>query len=685
VSAWPLALALVVIVLFKLAVSDGGRHAPTRAFAEVLVLGLLGMGVARGTLRPTAITRPLLVMLAAAMVTAIGSVNLEDSIREIQLWLLYLGIALVTASTVNESAMARRFLDALALIAGWLCLIALVMFWGAGNVSMRWYATFYWPNPFAAFLLLVVPPTFVRFLYASKGRDVLTHGLAVVLLLVALVFTYSRGAWITLSAVAAVALIVLRPLRRWNAVGRTAALGVLTALAVFTLVRAVGSPDIRQGIAARAVSVANPSDYSIQGRLSLWHAGLGIFLDHPLLGTGPGTFAVMHPAYQRDVRYYARDAHNLYIQTLAEMGAVGLIALLLVLVSVGLMWRRSLQAAQGKDAFPLIAGVGLGLLAFFLHSALDMDWMFPANPSAAFALIGLLASSDASYRAQLSARWVGPRAVEAVRAASRWATSALGLRVLALGAVLLALAATWILWVAEHHFVLAQDAARRGDWSLAVEDYAIAVRWDPLNSRYWDARASALVQTHEPRYAAAADALRRAMAVDRMNAALPFHLAVILISADAGPATQREVESLLRRSLELDRFNRPEAYRVLACLYRGQGQSDKAWEAYRQAMDLYTSRSLGQGSPLYLLLWPEVTVLFHDAAEWAVAQGDLDQAAQILERVLAEDPAAVGTVLRLSDLYVKMHRPDDARALLDATVRRVPNNPDLMKALNALR
>jgi O-antigen ligase len=683
----PLALApvLVLFILFKLAIGDGGRDLQSLALAEAVIVILLAVIVWMGAVRHTAVTHPLLGMVASVALTSLWSVHPEASVRELLLWTMYLGVVVVVSSTLTYLPVVSRFQDVVGAIAGWLCLIALFMFWGAGDAGMRWYSTFYWPNPFAAFLLLVLPPTLVRFLYALRIRDALAYGLMVVLLLVALVFTYSRGAWLALGAVAVVAVMVLRPLRPGKVVERMTALVVLTGLLVFAMSRGTVPRESSQGIVMRAVSVANPSDYSIQGRLSFWRAGLEIFLDHPLLGTGPGTFASVLPAYQRDVRYYSRDAHNLYIQTLAEMGAVGLVAMLMLLVSIGNTWRRTLRAAQGREEYPLIAGVGLGLLAFFLHSALDMDWMFPANPAMAFAFVGLLAWFDSSYRAGQPGVQGDPKPTEPVRADGRWATAATWSRASAPAASLIALAVMSLMWVAQRHFALGQEASRRGDWALAAEHYAAAVRWDPFSSRYLDAYASALVRPPEPRYPLAADVLRRAMALDRMNAALPLHLAAVLTSAGSDPVAPSEAENLLRRALALDRFNRPETYRALADLYRGHGRLEEAWGVYREAMNLYSGRSLGQGSPLYLLLWPGVIALFQDAAEFAAAQGALDQAAQVLERLLGEDPTAVGAVLQLSDLYIKMHRPGDARARLEATVRWVPNNPQIIKALNALR
>ncbi len=680
--ALALAPALVGLALFTLAISDGGRNLRSLAFVQTAIFVAMAGVVWVGARLPRPVTWSFLGVLVAIALSTVWSVRPESGVLHLLTWMMYLGVFIITASTLRGLTAARWFVDAAIVIVGWLCLVALFMFWGADTPGMRWYATFYWPNPFAAFLLLVLPLALARFLHAPKIRGALAYGLVAILLSVALVFTQSRGAWVALGAAVPLAVMVLRPLHWGSAVGRMLALVVVTGLAVLALSQGAASKNASQGIAARAVSVADPGDYSIQGRLNFWRAGAQIFLHHPLLGTGAGTFGSVHPAYQRDVRYYARDPHSLYIQTMAEMGVAGLAPLVALMASIGITWRRTLQIARGRDEFPLIAGIGLGLVAFFLHSAIDMDWMFPANPAMAFALAGVLVWYDFSH----GVRGVGTPPEPDVQASDRMMSTRGGVwaRAVAPPMLLLALAAIYIFSAAQHHAVLGQEAARRGEWSLAADYFASAVRGNPLSSRYLDAYAVVLVRIPEPRYALAADMLRRAMAVDRMNALLPLHLAEVLTAADFTPAVQHEAENLLRRALTLDRFNRPEIYRALAHLYQQQGRVDEAERVDTEAITLYAGKNLGQGSALYLLLWPQVAGVFRDAANLSVAQGKSDQAARILEQLLVEAPATVDTVLQLSELYIKMDRPADARALLETTARRVPNDPLIVKALNAL-
>src|SRR5207248_7936195 len=72
------------------------------------------------------------------------------------------------------------------------------------------------------------------------------------------------------------------------------------------------------------------------------------------------------------------DAHELYLETLAELGPVGLAVLLVVLLAPFVLLRR----ARGE---PLAAACAGAYAAFLLHAALDWDWELTA-----VGLVGLL-------------------------------------------------------------------------------------------------------------------------------------------------------------------------------------------------------------------------------------------------------------------------------------------------------
>jgi O-antigen ligase len=128
-------------------------------------------------------------------------------------------------------------------------------------------------------------------------------------------------------------------------------------------------------------------------RYAYWKVAFGAFEDHPLAGLGSGGFEVRW-LQERKIHESVADAHSLYIETAAELGLVGLIALAAAIAGIVLAARRSLSADRVLAAGPIAA-----LIAWAIHAGLDWLWEMPAVSLPALALAALLvAQSEAAAR-----------------------------------------------------------------------------------------------------------------------------------------------------------------------------------------------------------------------------------------------------------------------------------------------
>jgi hypothetical protein len=119
-------------------------------------------------------------------------------------------------------------------------------------------------------------------------------------------------------------------------------------------------------------------------RYAYWRVAFRAFGDEPLRGVGAGGWSVYWLRY-RPFGEFAQDAHSLELQTLAELGAVGVGLLALWLAATALAAGGALRRHPGAAAGPLAAGV-----AYLAHSPLDWDWQMPAVTLVAIVLAGLL-------------------------------------------------------------------------------------------------------------------------------------------------------------------------------------------------------------------------------------------------------------------------------------------------------
>ncbi|MDQ6819878.1 MAG: O-antigen ligase family protein [Actinomycetota bacterium] len=140
-------------------------------------------------------------------------------------------------------------------------------------------------------------------------------------------------------------------------------------------------------------AIARFGSLSGNGRYTYWKTAIDAMPGHWLKGWGPGTFQIVWLA-RAPFNSYVRNAHSLYIETLTEVGIIGLLLLIAFLTLVlGVGIRR--VAVGGWQARPWAAAVIAACLAFMVSAAFDWVWQMPVLPIAVLLLAAaLLISGD---------------------------------------------------------------------------------------------------------------------------------------------------------------------------------------------------------------------------------------------------------------------------------------------------
>ena len=208
-------------------------------------------------------------------------------------------------------------------------------------------------------------------LSSAQANHLLLMGGAVLVGATSLLWTMSRSA-ITGFGVAGVAFVWLVLARRHLGTTRrnvaVAALGV-TALAAV----------IRRGPAGLLAWFQD--ERSLLSRLEAWRDGWDVVRDFPFFGTGLNTYSDAMVFYQRrNPGYHLAQAHNDYLQILAEGG---LLVALPAIVLAGLLARavlRNLRAARREArGYWIRAGAAVGLLAIAVQEVVEFSLQIPAN------------------------------------------------------------------------------------------------------------------------------------------------------------------------------------------------------------------------------------------------------------------------------------------------------------------
>jgi O-antigen ligase len=124
---------------------------------------------------------------------------------------------------------------------------------------------------------------------------------------------------------------------------------------------------------------------SVVARYDFWRAAVQTTREHPLFGTGPGTFAKAYAKVKQPGSEMTRLAHNDYLEQASDSGIPGFL-LYAIFVIGGLAW--TFRPKPGGD--PVKLGVQLGLLGWALHSFMEFHLYLPAMAWPAFALLGWL-------------------------------------------------------------------------------------------------------------------------------------------------------------------------------------------------------------------------------------------------------------------------------------------------------
>lgn len=120
------------------------------------------------------------------------------------------------------------------------------------------------------------------------------------------------------------------------------------------------------------------------GRFAIWKETLSIIRDHPLTGTGLGSYPIVNQAYQTHLpdTQWLGHAHNDYLELASELGLP--MTLLLTGCAWGSWWKGVIRLHHSKNDLPYAnrltaAGSLAGMAAFLLHSWVEFNWQIPAN------------------------------------------------------------------------------------------------------------------------------------------------------------------------------------------------------------------------------------------------------------------------------------------------------------------
>jgi O-antigen ligase len=288
---------------------------------------------------------------------------------------------------------------------------------------------------------------------------------------------------------------------------------------------------------------------------------LRLFAQSPIVGTGPGTWVIERIAATRasEIDYYIPHAHDVPVQTLAELGIVGAIVGAFLIGSVFRLLLRAFRDPRGEVAW-LAWLTTIGAVYLGVHDLLDF---YPNMPAVLFAIALPVAYLDAT-RVPTTPSLIGP----ALWPRARGLVGALALCVALVG-----------LLAKEGPALLQEDAVRQandGDWANAGTLADAAAAEDPAIHPYDLTAGLAAVRSGD--FTSAASYFRVVAEDDDLPEAW-----LDLASAEIGLGNRQAALDALAKGMRLGR-QRVAIAMAAGEAYRSLGDQEDAVDAFATAL-----------------------------------------------------------------------------------------------------
>jgi O-antigen ligase len=328
-----------------------------------------------------------ILMLIVFTINTVLSVNVSGSMRDLMINSLSILMIVHLINGIEKKKDLYTLIDFIIVVGFMTAFYAFYQYFsgepmGSGwvdpssNISVRVFSSFENPNLYAEYLIMIIPLTFARFLSVNQKKKVFYAVICVAQLSV-LLLTFSRGGWLGL--VFAISIFVL--LLKRDLIIKLIPLGFISLLF------------LPNSIMMRIKSIGSLSDSSNFYRFQIWENSINIIKDFFVTGVGLGfeSFRSISSLYIKDFSPY--HAHNTYLELTIEIGILGLLLFIWLLVKL-LKDIRYQEMSQDK-----IFTVALfsGIAGLFIHGVAEHILYNPKIIFQFWLMIGLLITFNVKF------------------------------------------------------------------------------------------------------------------------------------------------------------------------------------------------------------------------------------------------------------------------------------------------
>jgi O-antigen ligase/Flp pilus assembly protein TadD len=362
--------------------------------------------------RANSMDKPILLYLFMGLFSLIWTINIYNSILAIPLFIAGPILFFIITNSIKKEKTIKKLLLLIISVATCMGTYGILQylgidfeFWG-GNLAGRRqiFGLFGNVNYFAEYMILPLSLTIGLILSKEKVFNRFFLLLILVIMSTALFLTFTRGSYLAIALSIPVILFLYyrsssndTNKQYYKKIILYFLLLVIIALAAIYVPHPLNKKNTPLGKLRNRVTIESlTSGSSILRRVATWKFTWMMVEDYPLLGSGLGTYNYHTLKYQaeffakdnnRDIYPHGRaaQAHNEYLQLWSELGIIGLLVFLWIVVSYYHYILKYLQLMKNKEkaiTIGLAAGVTAVLVdAIFgfplqLAASLSLFWMF---------------------------------------------------------------------------------------------------------------------------------------------------------------------------------------------------------------------------------------------------------------------------------------------------------------------
>jgi len=412
-----IALAVLVPIAFHPRCYTTFAPAKEFAFEALVVIGLMFWAIKMANRQEIKFTPssplnlPIISFIAICTLSLIWSDTFFTSLKELPHFLAGPLLYFIIVNNIRDEKQINRIINAVLLVGTALGIYGIFQynnidfpFWASSGGRNKVFGFFGNVGYFAGYIVLPLSLTIpLFFTNKNKNRKILLL-IGILAMGITLVVTFTRSSYLALS-VSLLFMFLLFLFARGKIfikenkkIFTVVLIAILIAAFLFIIPTPLSKPGTAISQIKGRISMSSTKNTFTSGRrIAIWKFTGMMLKDHPILGSGIGTYKYNTFRYQakffkqgdnRSIYPYgfADKAHNEYLQLWAELGTIGLAIFLLLMIAYFNFGIRYLKREKNEQK----QGIMIGLMGAVVAFLVDCFFWFPMHLSSNLSLFGYL-------------------------------------------------------------------------------------------------------------------------------------------------------------------------------------------------------------------------------------------------------------------------------------------------------